>query len=202
MKEASKAARRRAAHVENVYLDKYFVGKGLDIGSGDDLITVEQYPKATEIVGYDLILGSKDAQTLPEIADESFDFIHSSHCLEHCYDPTIALTNWLRVLKSGGYLIACFPDELLYEQGQWPSRFNSDHKVSFTLRKEPVIKSSISVIDMITSIAHLTSFNQVQLLEDGYDYKLNVAMGSPFVTDQTYSPTGPECAIEIVLQKK
>lgn len=202
MKEASKAARRRALDSNPVYSGKAFVGKGLDVGCGDDMITIAQYPNATEIVGYDHILGNTDAQTLDEIFDNSFDFIHSSHCLEHCSNPKEALLNWIRVVKPGGFIVICVPDELLYEQGRWPSMFNHDHKVSFTLRDQPIIKTSLNVNNLLDSLPGLFSYRHTALIEVGYDYKLNAAMGSPFITDQTYPLTGPECAIEIILQKK
>jgi ubiquinone/menaquinone biosynthesis C-methylase UbiE len=34
-----------------------------------------------------------DAETLDSIADESMDFVHSSHTLEHMKDPARALAN-------------------------------------------------------------------------------------------------------------
>ncbi|MBV5346213.1 MAG: methyltransferase domain-containing protein, partial [Rhodoferax sp.] len=75
------------------------------------------------------------------------DFVHSSHCLEHMRDVREALKNWIRIVKPGGFLILTVPDEDLYEQGQWPSRFNTDHKWSFTIHKErSTMPSSINVI--------------------------------------------------------
>src|SRR5436190_21819017 len=76
-----------------------------------------------------------DAQTLPGIPAESFDWVYSSHCLEHMRDPREALASWWRVLKPGGFLCVAVPDEDLYEQGIVPSVFNADHKVTFTINK-------------------------------------------------------------------
>ena len=36
-------------------------------------------------------------------------------------------------MRPGGYLVLVVPHEDLYEQGFWPSIFNSDHKVTFRL---------------------------------------------------------------------
>lgn len=198
MHEASKAAKRRAA--DNRY-NEWFTGSGIDVGCGDDPIKTEQYPNVANVYLYDHVFGQLDAMTLPEIKEEQFDFVHSSHCLEHVPNPEYALDNWLRVCKTGGYIICTIPDELLYEQGMWPSRFNGDHKVSFTLREQKVIPTSINVKELLGKFGDRIAIKEIKLLEDGYDYKLNMALGSPFTVDQTYSVEGPECAIEFVIQK-
>jgi SAM-dependent methyltransferase len=64
---------------------------------------------------------------------ESFDCVHSSHCLEHMRDVGKAITDWWSLIKPGGYLVTVVPDEDLYEQGIWPSRFNADHKHTFRI---------------------------------------------------------------------
>jgi SAM-dependent methyltransferase len=199
MKEASKAARRRSTHINNVYLNTYFVGAGIDVGAGDDVITPQQYPNMTSVVAYDRVYGHTDAQYLPEMADNSFDFVHSSHCLEHCHDPEITLNNWLRVIKPGGHIVVCIPDDRMYEQGFWPSRFNGDHKRSFTMGN-PAIPTSINVNDLLAKIPNVQILS-AGIIDENYDYTLNVTTGSPFLVDQTYPETGPECAIEFVLRK-
>jgi SAM-dependent methyltransferase len=50
-------------------------------------------------------------------------------------DPRKALKEWWELVKEGGHLIVLVPDEDLYEQGEFPSRFNTDHKWTFTLAK-------------------------------------------------------------------
>jgi SAM-dependent methyltransferase len=55
---------------------------------------------------------------LLEIADSSYDFILSSHMLEHTANPLRALRAWSRVLKRNGALILLVPDK------QW----TFDHK--------------------------------------------------------------------------
>ena len=67
------------------------------------------------------------------VPDASYDFVHSSHTLEHMRDAAEALCNWWRILAPGGYLIVVVPDWELYEQGVWPSQWNSDHKQRFSL---------------------------------------------------------------------
>ncbi len=115
--ETSKAKKRRE---REGFFEKYCNGNGLDIGFGGDII----YHNAQ---GFDWEHG--DAQYLREIEDEAFDYVYSSHTLEHMNDPKIALKNWFRVVKPGGYLILYIPHRDLYEKtNSLPSRFNPDHK--------------------------------------------------------------------------
>lgn len=121
MREASKTNRYRDA----VFFEKYLSGKVLDIGAGNDLVC----PAA---IGFDMKDG--DANYLNKyFSANSFDTVHSSHCLEHMADPLKALHNWWTVVKPGGYLVLVVPEEDLYEQGIWPSVFNHDHKFTFRL---------------------------------------------------------------------
>ena len=49
-----------------------------------------------------------DAHT-PAFADESFDLIISSDCLEHLKDDELALKSWQRILKRGGEAVIFVP---------------------------------------------------------------------------------------------
>ncbi len=42
-------------------------------------------------------------------ADESQDFVVSSHVIEHFFDPIKALQEWLRVVRPGGYIFIIAP---------------------------------------------------------------------------------------------
>ncbi len=119
MSETLKARSRRE---RDGFFEKYIRGRGIDIGCGTD-------PLTPDVMKYDRIHGSRDAQMLPEVQDEQFDFVYSSHCLEHLHNPIIGLMNWWRVLKPGGFLIVTVPHRDLYEKRQvLPSRWNDDHK--------------------------------------------------------------------------
>src|SRR6266568_4143660 len=117
------------------FASRYFVGEGIDIGGGYDPLWNyhELFPFMTACQNWDVDDG--DAQQMPDVPDARFDFVHSSHCLEHMADPYVALEHWFRILKPGGHLIVLVPDEDLYEQGVWPSTWNADHKRTFTLYK-------------------------------------------------------------------
>lgn len=52
----------------------------------------------------------REATALTGLADASYDFILSSHCLEHVANPLGALREWRRVLRDGGHLILVLPD--------------------------------------------------------------------------------------------
>jgi SAM-dependent methyltransferase len=50
-----------------------------------------------------------DGTQLAAFKDETYDFVLSSHTLEHMADPIKALYEWKRVLKEGGILLLCLP---------------------------------------------------------------------------------------------
>jgi SAM-dependent methyltransferase len=51
-----------------------------------------------------------DASDLSSIADQSYDFVLSSHTLEHFANPLKALYEWKRVIRPGGALILLLPN--------------------------------------------------------------------------------------------
>ena len=111
----------------DAFMSQYFQGKVIDIGAGNDLVC----PGAER---FDLEDGDANVITRYRQPD-SYDCVHSSHCLEHMHDPAAALKEWWALVKPGGYLVTVVPEEDLYEQGIWPSVFNKDHKATFTLKK-------------------------------------------------------------------
>jgi SAM-dependent methyltransferase len=121
MNEASKTHKIRG----DAFVQRYLQGRTvLDIGCGEDLVV--PWAKA-----FDLADGDAN-QIASYFRAQSFDVVHSSHCLEHMREPHDALAQWWSLVKPGGYLITVVPDEELYEQGFWPSLFNGDHKWAFT----------------------------------------------------------------------
>jgi SAM-dependent methyltransferase len=128
------------------------------------------------------------------VADDSVDFVHSSHCLEHMRDPVEALQNWFRVLRPGGHMVCVIPDEDLYEQGQFPSSFNADHKWTFSLWKAASWSDkSVNVFDLLPRLGGAAQVLKLELLDASFRYALPRF-------DQTCTPVG-ECAIEMVLRK-
>jgi len=57
-------------------------------------------------VGFQFI---REATLLSGIADSSYDFVLSCHCLEHIANPAKAVREWSRVVRPGGALIIVLP---------------------------------------------------------------------------------------------
>lgn len=191
--EQSKAAKRRFA--DGGFHLHYFAGHGLDVGGKPDPLGryAGMFARLLSCRTWDLDDG--DAQLLAGVPDGSFDFVHSSHCLEHLHDPAEGLTNWIRVVKPGGYVVVTVPDEDLYERGQWPSRFNPDHKWSFTMHKTASWSlRSVNVLGLLAGLAPLATVERVVLHRDFFDDN------APPAADQTLGQVA-ECGIEFVLRK-
>ncbi|MBS1504915.1 MAG: class I SAM-dependent methyltransferase, partial [Bacteroidetes bacterium] len=128
-------------------LDKYFNGKnGLEIGGPSKIFGKEGYipiyPLVSSVDGVNFSTttvwentitagktynyGSKtygyqfiqDGTDLSPVDSEQYDFVLSSHSLEHIANPLKALNEWLRVLKRGGILVLVLPDK----------RYTFDHR--------------------------------------------------------------------------
>jgi len=139
------------------------MGRILDIGAGID-------PVRQDAVIFDKAQG--DAQEIQNFFDkESFETVFSSHCLEHMVHPHAAIENWFSLVKPGGHLVTIVPDEDLYEQGYFPSIFNSDHKSTFTISKSdswsPV---SINCLDLFSSLDGEIVYLKQQ--SDNYNFAL------------------------------
>ena len=194
MDEATKAATRRK---RDPRYNTYIKGRVLDVGCGTDPVNKSLYPKVTDVTPYDLILGHTDAIFLPELAGQAgtFDCVHASHLLEHLTLPGTAVGMWLTMLKPGGHLVVTVPEEDLYEQGIFPSRWNGDHKTTWTIFKlqswSPV---SVNVFDLLTDFPpDLMQIISVIRVEEGYDFTMSQV-------DQTLGSA--ESAIEFVLRRK
>jgi len=193
MFEQSKAAKRRFN--DGAFLSRYFVGAGIDIGGKPDPLSQYAgiFPRMQSVRVWDFEEG--DAQLMQGVVDASFDFVHSSHCLEHLKDPEKGLIEWIRIVKPGGFLIITVPDEDLYEKGVWPSRYNVDHKWTFTIHKRKSWSPrSINVLDLALSLSHLVEVERIVLLRDFFRDSLGEI-------DQTMTPVA-ECAIEMVFRKR
>jgi predicted SAM-dependent methyltransferase len=177
------------------YASRYFVGDGIDIGSGGDPLGQyqEQFPRMRSCREWDLADG--DAQLLAGVNDHSYEFLHSSHCLEHMNDPVEALRNWFRVIKPRGHMVVLVPDEDLYEQGSWPSRYNSDHKSSFTINKsDSWAPDSRNLLDLLKTLPATARIVKIELLDGGFLHSLAQ-------TDQTTPAFISESAIEFIVRK-
>lgn len=166
MFEASKTKKTWGPQVKSL-----LKGKGLDIGCGPDPID----PSADR---FDLEQG--DANQITKFVSKKYDYVFSSHCLEHMNEPIRALKDWCSLVEDGGHIILIVPDEDLYEQGHFPSLFNEDHKVTFTIsKKQSWSKKSINILDMIKEIPDM-ELASVELQDQNFDRSLLGSRPSPY----------------------
>lgn len=193
MKECSKSIQRRLS--DSNFIRRYFSGDGLDIGGKPDPLGLYQelFCQMKSVKTWDWEDG--DAQMMAGVPDGKYDFVHSSHCLEHLVDPREGLVNWFRIVRHGGYLVVTVPDEDLYEQGIFPSTFNKDHKWTFTIFKQKSWSDrSINVLDLVRDLGEGAELVLLQQLSATYRFDLPRY-------DQTLTPVG-ECGIEFVIRKR
>lgn len=145
MDEAAKTNRVRGKD----FIRRYLSGRVVDIGCGGD-------PVVPHAVPFDRPQGDAN-NILAYLPPASFDCVHSSHALEHMRDVPKAFRDWWTLVKPGGHMIIVVPDEDLYEQGNWPSLFNSDHKATFRLdKKETWSPVSYDLRDLASNLPHCT----------------------------------------------
>lgn len=115
----------------NPLAEKYCQGMGLDIGAGAypfrDALPIRDLVNYTYSNGKQAKLanprhGAMNAYNLDCFVDEKFDYVFSSHCLEHLDRPWDAMREWLRKIKKGGILFLYLPHpdmELWRMGGPW-----------------------------------------------------------------------------------
>ena len=146
------------------FMQRYFGGRVLDIGCGDDLVVPLAEP-------FDMEQGDAN-RVLDYLRAGSYDSVHSSHCLEHMHNPPQALADWWALVRPGGYLVLVVPDEDLYEQGVFPSRFNSDHRASFRLGGDSSWSSRSWDIGGLVAALPGAELLSTERQDAGYDHSL------------------------------
>jgi len=164
MDEAKKTNNMRG----QAFLKKYFSGKIIDIGPGEDLVCdgAEKFDQ-----------DDGDANHITRYRNmNTYDTVHSSHCLEHMYEPEKALLEWWKIIKPGGYLVLVVPDEDLYEQGYWPSHFNRDHKATFTIsNKKSWSPVSFNILELVSSLPN-SEIISAEIQDKYYKYNLQTKL--------------------------
>lgn len=175
MDESKKTNRLRGPE----FATRYLSGRVIDIGAGRDLV-------CEWAEGFDVEHGDAN-QILHYRATETYDTVHSSHCLEHMTQPVDALNQWWQLVKPGGHLVLVVPDEDLYEQGFWPSRFNHDHKATFTLqtghRWSPV---SHNILELVSALPNAQVI-ACELHDQHYDRALQTHYPPPAIEPLPWS---------------
>lgn len=183
--ETRKAHERR---VREGFYTKYCKGFGIDIG----LERFETIGDGFALPVSDLIWwdrNSGDPTFMAGVADQAYDFVYSSHLLEHTANPTLTLKNWWRIVKPGGYLILFLPHRDLYEKrNALPSRWNPDHRffilpdkdeLPYTLGLKPLVqgalgKSGLEIVYMkVCSAGH--TITNTDIHSDG-EYSIEMVL--------------------------
>lgn len=144
----------------NGFYRAWMVGKGIDVGYGGPKY-IPVLDSAYGIEKHDWIQNRLQCPT------ESQDYVYSSHCMEHVWEPVPWIRECFRVIKLYGFFIIIVPHRDLYEKRrQLPSRFNPDHKKFYT----PAVL--LDVIERALPIAN--TWRLVQLYDNdlGFDYSL------------------------------
>jgi predicted SAM-dependent methyltransferase len=95
-----------------------------------------------------------DAANLYFAKDSEFDFVCSSHVLEHLANPVKAIKEWIRVIKKNGVIYCAIPDK----------RFTFDHR-----RKRTSLKHLMQDYQNDVSSKDLTHLNDMFF---NYDYRM------------------------------
>lgn len=188
--ETRKAMARRTMESEYPW-DQWFSGEGIDVGCGlDDLLVNGWFYQ-----GFDHKDG--DANKLSTyFFPNRFDVIHASQVVEHMHDPAAAIRDWLKVLKSGGRLICTVPTWELYESMIWPSRYNPDHKSTWSLwQKGSPAPHHCKLPEWLNQFG--CEILLCRLVDANFDYSVGMLK-----KDQTWNPDdNVECWLEFVLRK-
>lgn len=195
MREATKAMNRRFKE-KGFPWKKIFVGKGIDVGCGDDLIATTLWPKIKSVKGWDADSGNAnfiDAYFEPN----TFNFVHGSQVLEHLNDPYDAIRRMLKICKKNGHIVMSVPDFGAYEDFKFPSKYNPDHKASFSMiYRGSSFPIHIHIPTFLESLSDVAETVLARYVEVNYNWKDRE-------TDQTMPPeNGVEIWNEFVLRKK
>lgn len=105
-----RVTRLPSSHDIDIMVRSYCTGQGVEIGPGsnpycppDRTIFADKF----EHSGMNARI-IENAWQLP-FADNQFDFVMSSHLLEHCPDTLRTLLEWRRVLRPGGRIVLVLP---------------------------------------------------------------------------------------------
>jgi SAM-dependent methyltransferase len=166
-----------------------FRGRGVDVGCGPDQLP---FPGCEP---FDKEQG--DANHLSRhLRHNTFDYLHSSQSLEHMLDPAAALADWLKVLKRGGHAVVTVPSWELYEGMVWPSRYNPDHKSTFSMSVRGSPAPAHACLPGWLGRFHAEVL-LCRLVDTNYEYAVGVTR------DQTWDESdGVEAFIEFVLRRK
>ena len=140
---------------------KFCQGRGLDVGSG-------KWP----LPGAIPVEWSAGGSAM-ELPGEEYDYIFSSHCLEHLDDPVGALLHWKNKLKDGGCLFLYLPHP---EMEYWLPQNCRKHLHQWYPKDMAKILEDLGFVNVIHSERDLMwSFAVVGFVEED-DYQTGMAL--------------------------
>lgn len=149
--------------IDSGFFVKYMSGKGSEPGFSGYLPDV--VPILENCDGWDLKTPGYDGKTIP-VVDGYYDYVYTSHTLEHISERKEAVREWFRVIKMGGHIVCVVPHQFLYEKKlNLPSNWNGDHRIFFT---------PANLLQLFEESLVPNSY-RVRLLEDtdvGFDYNV------------------------------
>lgn len=124
-----------------------------------------------------------DFQDTTQVTSDNFDFLCSSHVLEHVEDVIGELQEWLRVLKSKGYILMCVPDKgytfdnprelttydhilMDHYQDGYKEKQRRNHIIDFVLNTKPRQREDLQkVLDNPDLGIHYHTWDRVTLVD-------------------------------------
>lgn len=183
MKETSKCYNYR---LTNDIFTNYLNGRGIDIcpQKDDHLLTpnpgdlITYYEKPKEMALY-----------MNLFHDSCFDFVYASHVLPEMPYPHVALENWIRICRPGGYIYIVVPHDEKYYQGQWPCKWNAAHQYNFSMMLPNGLEDNIVLNDFLLSFSDKIAIEDIFEHIENWDDDLPDGTGyfsRPYRVDQTY----------------
>jgi SAM-dependent methyltransferase len=142
-----------AKRIDNCNFCRNTVWEG-DIDEGDSFVFNKGAAPGTQYIC--------EASNLGSVKDYSYDFILSSHCVEHLANPLKAITEWVRVLKQDGLLVLIIP----HKDGTF------DHRRLVT-SLEHLVSDLVSDTDEgdLTHLAEILRFHDLERDPGAGDFK-------------------------------
>ena len=213
-KETSKANSLRRSK-ELSYINKFFVGCGIDVGAGGNPLNYQHiyhedansfgnyrfitknslFPKISSVKIYSSDWNPADEaeSILTKEGKRKYNFCYSSNLLEHVTNFQRSLLDFSLITKPDGYVISCVPDFLLYEKEIWPPIKNKDHVSCFSVNRDVEIDTHYNLSKVLPYHSNL-KIVKLELADTLYDYSEEDAS-----IDQTFIvPHGAECFVEFV----
>jgi SAM-dependent methyltransferase len=122
--------------------EKVCIGRGLDIGG-----TSEHHLKDSTPVNI-LFNNGLHAENLPSYRGEAWDYIFSSHTLEHLENPIRALRYWKDYIRKDGVLFLYLPHP---DMEYWLTQNNPKHLHSWYPKDMEKILTDIGFTDVFVS---------------------------------------------------